>query len=110
MQRTKGPAKPMKRTKKAAGDLKRIDKQPHGGYGGHVPDPPTDCEGFIHVYEGRRYVDVSTCKNKCKRGMGKTCPRLKEYYHAWKVYWAEYAAVHNKYSAGNFVVDMESLD
>lgn len=110
MQRTKKPIKPMKRTKKAVGDLKKIDTLPHGGYGGHIPDPPQDCQGFIHVYEGRRFVDVSTCKNKCKLGMAKSCPRLKEYYRAWKEYWVEYAKVHNKYVGGAFVVDTESLD
>jgi hypothetical protein len=110
MQRTKKPTKPMRRTKKAAGDLKKIDVLPHGGYGGHIPDPPSDCLGFIHIYGDRRYVDVSTCKNKCKLGMAKNCMRLKEYYRAWKAYWEEYAKVHNKYAGGVFVVGSDHLD
>ena len=70
---------------------------PHREFGGHMPDPPEDCQKrreFVGT-DGTEYINCTFCAH-CKQ----KCQRKKEFNNEWKEYWDRYKKVYNKYSDG----------
>lgn len=76
----------MKRTKFKTQQTKtKSHPIPSGRLGGHIPDPPENCQGrvVLCVEENRKYVDCTCCFD-CT--LKKTCERKKENEREWKEY------------------------